>query len=234
MPQAHWQSHAEWDVLEHWGRPAGTSSEASCHTVAILTWLGKGTCIICLREAKLLQLFFQESGNGPNQWKSMSYCNPNTWIFRNDLWNTLWKCKGPATRDANLNVHLQIHTVQFLWHARDLHTPSLVSFSTKNLLTQSKRNCPDLLNEVQSSLLGLFWKESLQKQSARDTAASIGKSKAGHPNHSVSFLEYTDSQSPRNKLDDETMMRIRQWKEWRICLYRQAVGLLVDKTSTER
>lgn len=80
----------------------------------------------------------QTSGNGPDQWKSISSCNPNTWNFRNILWNTLWKY-NPATRDANLNVHLQTHTVQFLWHIMDLHTPSLVSFGTKNLLIQSKR-----------------------------------------------------------------------------------------------
>lgn len=59
---------------------------------------------------------------------------------------TLCEDVTPATRDANLNVHFQIHTVQFLQYAMDLHTPSLVSFGTKNLLTQSKRTCPDLLN----------------------------------------------------------------------------------------
>lgn len=124
--------HLLWGLLTHSSHPDLT---------------GKRKMHICLRAAKLLQLFFQAFGNGPDQWKSISSCNP----IRETLeipCETLCENVTPATKDANLNLHLQISTVQFLWHEMDLHTPSLLSFGTKNLLAQSKRTCPDLLNEV--------------------------------------------------------------------------------------
>lgn len=70
---------------------------------------------ICLAAAKWLQLFFPAYGNGPDQWKTISFCNPNTWNFRNILWNTLWKCnpchQGRKPKCTFPNTHSPIFTV---------------------------------------------------------------------------------------------------------------------------
>lgn len=107
---------------------------------------GKRNMHICLRAAKWLQLFFPAFGKCSDQWKAsvLAIQTPETLEISRE---TICESVTPATRDANLKVHFQIHTVQFLQHAMDLHTPSLVSFGTKHLLTQSKRTCPDLLHD---------------------------------------------------------------------------------------
>lgn len=101
--------------------------------------------IICLRATKLLQLFLQASGNGPDQWKSISSCNPNTWNFRNVLWNTLWKCnpchQGCKPKCTFPNIHSPIFTTcngsphpifSILWY-KELADPD-----QKNLLWSPK------------------------------------------------------------------------------------------------